>query len=358
MIELKRRTRELVKEIDGKESEVSIHSLFYTYGQFEPLRDDGQTNDLPTMVIALSSLGASGMKSRKILTNYLEAHSIKQLKDLLPENEWMEEGLIEPAINDCLGRLECYNQCVSLCRQTLKEEGKEKTLKTYLNRYQEGLYSYDFQVLIRLAYAYESRDDDELARALAFFLCAYQPLIFEEASEETNYPMEQLQQLALKPIPVVIDSKLEGFAKLTYLAEEMSYRDLFVNLEEDNRNFYSLRALVLRLCLETKQPMMANAFSAVHSLRILAPLLDELTDKLNCFYYLLQGLCWGEGAIFEPFDMEEIEIKDWGLIQQLAIQSSNPLTLRLVYSIYRESQVAPTPLYNYLAYRQIHSELG
>lgn len=328
---------------------MSYHSLFYTYQKQSPWTGEGGPNLAFSLIVAMTEMGISGRQIRSFLSKYHQTHPVP---DLVKGN--IEEGEIsKDNWKNYLGKKEAYLAFTHFYEKLVNQE--PETIKDYFADLVDGLYTNGFHSLIRLAYAFESGQKEEVVRALAFLSASYKPLHFQLPERETKVFYDQIIGLKAKKANYPLQ---EGdlYDRICQIAERENYLKDFAKLEEENLNIYTLRALAIRLCREIDNEAMKDLFCAVHAFRIIVSLLPNINLAVQQFYMVMQATYL---ALACP-DLKEAESgleKNWPFIFQLSGVSQIPAHVCFIYSCYREYQFAPSTIYPEMAYGIIHSEI-
>lgn len=325
---------------------MSYHSLFYTYKDLSPWTEAG-TNLICPLIVAMNEMGISGTQIRSLIREYEKEY----IPVRLPEPE--TPPVTKENWRSCLGKKECYQGFVDFFAALIERE--PEMIRQYFAVLADGIYSDALTGLIRLGYAFESGEQGEVARALAFLAAGYRPLSFELPPAETKLFVEQIISLqTVRP-----DYSFSGRSfdqRLSQIAADRDYLAAFARLEEENLNIYTLRAIAIRLARETGAESMKYLFCAVHAFRVIAPLFSNLPDRIQQFYLMMQAAYLAAGCPpLQP--AEESALKNWSLIFSLSAFSRSAANLFFIYSCYREDQFAPSPIYAQMAYQTIHQEM-
>lgn len=328
---------------------MSYHSLFFSYQDQSPWTENGDANLTNPLIVAMTEMGISSTKIRELLNKLAKKNPAQKL----PENESDLEIITRQNWEQHIGRKQSYSALVRFFQVLIEEE--PENIRQYFSQLADGIYTNDFYSLIRLAYALESGQKEEVARALAFLTASYQPLHFELPEQETKVFIEQIMGLAEKKGNYSIEGT-NLYDKICHISQNRAYLQDFAKLEEENLNIYTLRALAIRLGRETKEDVLKNLFCAVHAFRVISPLLPDFPAAIQQFYLVMQAAYLALGCP-EMKPAEAGTEKNWPLIFQLSGVSKNSSHIFFIYSCYREYQFAQSSIYPEMAYQLIHSEL-
>lgn len=148
---------------------MNINKLIDDYGHFGPFFGDGFTNHVPMVQYALYEMKQSEEKIIQVSDHLVEKWQ------LAPATGHVEVINME----DALGNRAAYNGYVKYFKNQLETNSIEAVVKETLSRLKEGLSSMLFHGIIRLSYAVEHGDLNEISRSLAFFACGYERIEFK-----------------------------------------------------------------------------------------------------------------------------------------------------------------------------------
>lgn len=328
---------------------MSYHSLFYTYKEQLPWTEEGSANAIFPMAVAMTEMGLSAASVRSMAKGFLSQHNVlenpknESLNDFINHNNWKEY----------LGKKEYYQAFTIFFEKAITDN--PEGIREYFAEMADGIFGYDFMVLIRLAYAFESGQKEELARALAFLAAGYQSIRFVLPEIETKVFIEHIVGLKEK----AEHYKIEGAHisdKVKFIADSNQYAADFAKLEEENLNIFTLRALAIRLVREISHPVMKQIFCAVHAFRVISPLLPDVNESIQQFYMVMQAAYLALGCP-ELQPAETGAEKSWPLIFQLTGVSKDIPSVLFIYSCFKEYQFAQSTIYPEMAYSVIHNEI-
>jgi hypothetical protein len=131
---------------------------------YAPLYGDRLANHLPMALVALDRLGAGTSTLQAFASHYAER--LVQVAD--------SRAALDP--HDYLGSAGDYPRFIRFFEERIAESGVEAVVRDWVPVLLPGLAASAFHAMIRLAYAIEAGDEDEIARALAFWASEYATL--------------------------------------------------------------------------------------------------------------------------------------------------------------------------------------
>lgn len=307
------------------------------------------SNHLSMALIALDKLGASSVQ----LKEYYETYS----SELEPEPPLSNTIIIDDSnwIN-YLGHDGYYQNYLLFFKSSLQLIGIGNTLQKYLQPLIKGISGQAFHCLIRLAYALEIQDKDEIAVSLAFFSCHY--LVLTEKRNQSpisNNPKQILNKIntsnQLSGIPISGINITEILKKVVSIP---AFDPVIDWLEIKNNMLTEIAALLINLYAATKDFIALHMVTATHAMRIITPYLKDRKEALS---YYWQSICAAYVAIGSPsvsahspiIDKFSYEKISWPLIFTKATTATDEHVIKLVYTCYQEHSIYQNPLYGYIA---------
>lgn len=297
-------TRRLIE--DGRR-----HSAFYE-------RD--LANHLPMTLAALDGLGADDAR--------IAAFAARYEKKL---------GPVPAATGETrLGRPDDYGSWVAYFDAELARDGIEKTAGHWASRLMPGAGSFAFHGLIRVAYALESGNAAELARALASWAASYAELgALPTAVASTASPLEALA--ALKADATITRRRYAGRRIADRMASAAADPETARIIARAGAvDIGSLAEALLAAYAATGDFTVLHGLTACHAFRAVRPLLDDpalgeryLWQALVCAY-----LSAGGPAAGSPLKGDET--LTWDEIRRRAADATDEHDIKLAYAAWRE----------------------
>ncbi len=326
-----------------------IVDVINKYNDRESLYGNKLTNHLNMALYALYKMGADDVRLNQFAKGYISRSKLPPL--LPPDMKISRENFSEH-----LGRDGSYSSYILYFENEFKDKNIEDVLKKYVNILLPGEAGGAFHGIIRLAYAYELNDKNELARALAYFAEAY---------KEFSLP-EELQNSMKIIDPIVAISQL---SKNSYFRNFEFRRPLIIGRMEDiyeDPQFFKIISeiaddyctseyfseLLLKLYSLTGDFTILHGFTSTHALCVLSPFINDYKSILKQHWSLLQ-LAYLSTNCTPISDYAAAEkINGWPKIFIEACKSSDVHTLKLVYSLHEQSSLSEDDL----LYRSIAQE--
>ncbi|MEI8610925.1 questin oxidase family protein [Enterovibrio sp. Hal110] len=282
------------------------------------------SNHLPMAITAMQRLGASPAQ--------LEKEYQRAADHLAPLGEAL--GVDTPA----LGEKTHNADFVEYYRSMLGKLGTEETLRRILPSLLPGISAGAFHGVIRLAYALESQDIDELSHALAYWSSGFTPL-GDLTFQQDLSPEDDLNQ-ALSVFHDHIYRKgiiIDHVEELVTLEKYQA-----IASQPDSLSLEVVARIVLTQYSASDDFTLLHGVTGFQALLSLLPFIEDQDAALHYFWQAyVAAACTAEYR--EPHSNEKLHsdvIADWSHWFEQALETENDHTIKLTYSCAR--------LYDYL----------
>jgi len=319
----------------------TLNSLLSKVARYHPHYNDRLATHLPMVLIALKRLNAAD--------STLEITFDKSIKDLNLVGSLDNVVPIED-ITDYLGDSSKYLCYLKYFITQLNSHGVENVLKKSLPILISGVAASAFHALIRLAYAMEENNENEIAIALAFWSSEFQLItISEEKSCATAE--ETLKKLA--PLgeehhfsPGIIADRIDEIGKLL--------KSNGCIIQPETISYDELRKLALRIFYNTDDFTLLHTVTACHAFSIIMPYLKDKELALRELWKAILTAYLSTGLGYKTTRSVFLEVDcDFSILINDAIKSYDSHTVKLVYSCFCEYLKYKDPMYYLVAKRAV-----
>lgn len=317
---------------------MNFKNLLDSIGNQMPTYSGGLTNHLPMTAYALHYLG---MDVKDIYDYALWYEKDKKIKSI------DEPKFIIDNLEKYLGQNKYYSELIQYFKVEINSNGVQEVVKKYIDMLFEGSSGDAFHGLIRLAYAVESDNSDEVGRALAYLSDSYMKFDIDKHQILEEEPLKTIETL----------SKSEYFKKKKFkesliigrmkeVSEDENMLGLLKKLPESYKTEDALSELTMKIYAMTEDFTMLHGFTSTHALTVLSPYILDVKKAIELHWLHLQIAylstnCKKLNKI--SFDQKNT---DWNLVFEKALKSKDEHTHKLVYSLHK----------NYLMHK--NSDLG
>ncbi len=240
--------------------------LLERFEALSPIYNEGLTNHLPMMIVALQKLGIEDDDIEFISEEYVGR---KHIPDLTDKYYVKSKDEIE------------YVTLTNLYITKINKLGKEEVVRWYLNKAKFALVSGLFHGLIRLSYALMTDSDLLVAQAMAYF-----DIIYFEC--DLNYDIKLNESKELKKLIEYRKSSITSFEK----GSTMKKLEELINHDYIRNNLFSIReneqermlTLFVNQYLKTKDFYMLHVITGFHALITLKDYFKDFEEVLDNFF--------------------------------------------------------------------------
>lgn len=233
---------------------------------------DDLANHLSMALIALAKMGASDNKLEIFFDDYVPKLDKLFVPGISKPNDFRES----------LGNSIKFHEHLAYFREEVKKDGTEKTIKDSLPHLLPGLSASAFHAMIRLAYAIQINDEDEIIYSLAFWASEYKSL--GEIGELTNNTCEDLLSDAS---PIGRGFKFaEGniIDRMVEISQQESFNK--ISIQPKKISLEEISKLAIVLYLGTMNFTMLHGVTSCHAMRLI---LEFVENKEEAIRYLWQA---------------------------------------------------------------------
>lgn len=324
-----------------------IKTLLHHYNNFEAITRLNLTNHITMGMYALYRMGGTRQHINEFAKKYIEENQLEKLSE--PTYEINSSNF-----HQFLGKHDAYSAYVRFFKSKITYKNKLHLFKIYLNKMIDGASGGAFHGIIRMAYAYELDELDEISKALAYMATCYEPLTISSRVPITNDPIKVIEKLSQNDYYKTFNfnrSLISG--RMRDIFEDEAFLKHVTLLDQRLISDEIMCEVTLELYARTKHFTMLHGFTATHALKVLSPVIENYHLVLNKHWINLQ-LAYLSTQCVELQPMPQIQnILVWKTILEKAIESSNVHTIKLIYSLYEQSKNKDDKLYRFIAQQKI-----
>lgn len=323
-----------------------IQQIIHKYNNKDSLYGNKLTNHLNMGLFALYKLGASEEQLDDFALSYIEHNHLPDLPEV-------KVVIDDSNFNEYLGQDGYYSSFIPYFDVLLEEVSIDEVVKKYINQLIDGAAGGAFHGIIRLGYAYELQDKEEVAKALAYLAEAYQSFEPNEVMQKATViePINSVLSLSTNnhfknkefTRPLIIGRMLDVY-------EDPEFECIVSRINIGHCNSVYFGELLLKLYALTGDFTMLHGFTSTHALRILSPLIDNYEQVLSRHWFHLQ-IAYLSTNCTEIKDIPFVNsLQSWQEIYKKVMKVKDVHTIKIVYSLYEQSKYAEVDsLYRTLA---------
>lgn len=308
----------------------------------------GLSNHLPMALVALARMGAPPERLR------FYARLYERRLEPAPE-----PGKVLADWPSYLGRRARYADFLATFRHAIAKQGWEPALRESLPALMPGCGAAAFHPLIRLAFALEAEEPEEMAISLAYWGARFLPL--GEAPADGIAPISAdpetlLARLREEPAfahapdeDALIDAEMKRAAAKPEFAPVIHW--LEIRPDTPRR----LAAAALRIYAATGDFTALHMVTAMQAARLVLPYCQDRASALRWIWQAQAAayLSIGRPPVPEHPPLDGGDAPDWPAILERAADAADEHVIKIVYSCWAEDQAYGDPLYRAVADAEI-----
>jgi hypothetical protein len=313
----------------------------------------GLSNHLSMALVALARMGAPDERLRHYARLY------ERRLEPAPD-----PGKVLADWQSYLGRKTRYADFLATFHDAFRQEGWEATLRRSLPALMPGCGAAAFHPLIRLGFALEAKEPEEVAIALSYWAARFLPLGATPSSPSAPVspdPEALLQRLREEPAfahqpdeDALIDAEMKraaGSAEFALVADW---------LEIGPKTPRRLAAAALRIYAATGDFTALHMVTAMQAARLALPHCEDRSAALRWIWQALAAayLSIGRPAIPERLELGTEEAAAWPDILARAREAADEHAIKIVYSCWAEDEAYGDPLYRAVADSVVRSQMS
>lgn len=314
-----------------------IKEIIGRYNDRDSLYGRKLTNHLNMGLYSLYAMGASEERLHEFAHYYIKTLAV-------PSKPEVEREITIETFHSSLGIDGLYSSFIPFFTREMEKKGKEAMLREYIPQLMKGEAGGAFHGLIRMAYAIELDDPDEMIKALSYFAEAYHSFPVNETL--LNEMKESEPLLAIKQLGSEHEKKAFEFhrpliiGRMRDVYDDERFQSILRRLPETYLNNGSFSDLVLQLYLLTGDFTILHGFTSTHALRILEPWIEDYQSALLHHWFLLELAYLSTACAPVKALTEEKTEATWPEIHEQACLSNDVHTQKLVYSLWQQSLIS------------------
>ena len=299
-------------------------------------------NHHPMAVVALDAMGAQAADLERF-----EARYVSQLEPVPAPVVVIQPG--DEAAH--LGSPRAYPEWAEYFSAAIARDGAVAVLERWIDRLLPALAAGAFHGAIRTGFALESGADGEMARALAYWAAAYEPLPAAPPLQGVHSPFEVLGALARDPDLGGRRPPGRNIIERTVAATRLpAYADAVASVDPRQLDLDSIARALLRAYTASGDFTLLHCVTGTHAFRLLAPNSGDPDAALADLWAAVIAAYIGAGAPpVEGWGLEGSDDLDWPAIHARAVLREDEHDIKLAYSCWREWQHRGDDLYRRVA---------
>jgi len=314
---------------------------------YSPVFGKGFANHVSMGLAALDRLGADDER--------LGEFTVKSSAILEPVAEPLFE-ITRADFERQMGNISAFASYLKFFKNLQKQSGLincYEIIREYLPILIPGLAGGAFHPFIRLAYAVEQKNSDDIIFSLAYFAASNGRLgSFPQGGDMEFDPHAVLKTVRADPGMRLTEKSGLIFDHLKNSAAIPGFDSHVTGLRLDESHLPVLASLVLEIYLSRENIAALHGVTGTHAFRILLPYMTDVKTALISLWQAVVALYVANNAP-ELHVPQADTIKSWGEIANEAIRSPDVHTIKLIYSSIEEDRLYNNRCYKVAALRRL-----
>lgn len=287
---------------------------------YAPSYGPGFTNHLPMYEAAMRSIGVSEAVIHDRRRQYIDELGLKDLETAKELTEFEAKYLY--LYDDFLKKI--------------GDQGSEKVLKEFLGDKKWTMASGLFHGMIRLSYAMKHGDDEELARALAYYAMIAKEWVLSGKLISDEDMREAWDDLMDRRLNVELPQDRGG--AIETLLTRTPTKEAITEITVSDKSARRMVIVFANWYLKTRDFFVLHIMTGFEALMSLEPWIDDFDEWLGAY--------WLQAQVYAMLTKERlpvipVEIKPWEASMEEALAITDPHDVKLYYSLYQLYQQFP-----------------
>lgn len=344
----------IITNTTEREIDMSIGEVINGYGEKHSPYMGGFINHLPMGQLAVYKMTGDLKKVKDYSEKFISQYRIDSIKTNYSKAVSLE---------DCLGNRELYEACLDLLKGRVGEKEKDEFIRATLNRYELGMSSGLFHVLIRVAYSVEGYQLDrelisEVRRALAYYITAYKKAdVFTRKIKGEDILAEMEKLCKDSNVRNAVIGKMGLGSKMKALYEDRYYLDSgFVVEGSPEEKMKSVLKLAIVAYRSTGSIVALHCITGLHALSVLKNYYGDFSKAVDILTTCIVTHLIADDILEYSYNHEEEVSNTWSELLSKGSESSDVHAVKLSYSAHELYKQYGIEQLKYAAMKRIKSE--
>lgn len=311
--------------------------------KFSPIYRQNLANHLPMALFALEKMGADERRLQEYFDFYVPNKGLQvfdaQIKEAITIHNWRLFLGLEAALPAFL----------EFFRSEYEQLGREECLKTYLADLMPGVGVHAFHAVIRLGYALEADNDDEIIFSLAYWAIVFWEIKADQDFEESVEPAVYLKAVSKVFENHKFDWKGNIENRMQLVVEQTGFQSIVDRYVLKLGSFDQIRSVLIQLYSQTQDFTILHGVTSAYAMRFLMPYLEDEAAAVQDFWQAILAAYVTVGMPALKSSRIAHPEMSWSEIFEEAIQSNDEHVIKMVYVCYQEFEFHGEPAYQLAA---------
>ncbi len=307
---------------------------------------NGLSNHLPMALFSLEQIGASEEQ-----INYFHNFYVKKLEPIQATDENISD------LSVCFGKPEYFHSMTKYFQNQTQKNDLFSILNKYIPKLAKGVSGAAFHPLIRLAFAIEMNNRNEISHSLASWVISYQELEGDALSNSSLTLGESLK--SLQSSFRGSHHNIEGygvFRRMLSISQKKEFASFLNSFDINDLKLDKMANILIKMYLASKDNFTAlHTVTSCHALRTISGYLNtENKNVLFKYYWQAIGAAYIDSGLNDINDITEFDVlPNWSDIKDIACSSKNNHVIKFVYTCKEEFKNYSDNLYQLAAAKKV-----
>jgi len=308
-----------------------INEIVNKYKNLSCYHGNYLANHLPMVLYSLKYLGIEDEKLDFFANNYIEKTKIVEIKE-------SKVLILEENFHKYLGKRLYYCEYIDFFEKEIERLGIEKVVEKYLEQLAYGISCEAFHPLIRLSFALEYKNSEEVIRSLAYLANSYYSFKVEKLRE--NFNIDEIAK-SLENSKFFKELNHQGNIqdKMIRVKNQSELKDVIYRLPKNieiEKALELISAMTIELYLKTENFTLLHGVTSCQALKVVLPYIKDKFSLLNSYFIGVQIAYLSTNCVEVSNYQNDIDNLTWEEIKEKVIKEDDSHTIKLVYSSLKE----------------------
>jgi len=295
-------------------------------------------NHLPMALVALEKMGASSSRLCDFRDNYV--------KRLEPRSTVFESEITKQNWKQFLGQNKYHLEYLNYFKQSLERTDLKQVLSDHLPTLFQGVAGGAFHGLIRLGYALETQNVEEIYQSLGYWAISFLDLGIRNQEAITN-------EKSPSEIFLALSDEFSGFRpdapniarRMELIGQLESFQSICRQIKVADVNYQTIAPLVLTLFAQTQDFTALHAVTSTHAYRIVSRYFGDTGTSAHClFIALAAAYVTIRAPAIRKLSLIHHSVS-WQGLMDTAVNSNDDHIPKIVFTCFEEFKEHNDPLY-------------
>lgn len=287
------------------------------------------SNHVPMALIALAKLGATDQRLKEYYDKGIEPLVEVSKNELVINKENFSKHLGDQAAYDAYYRF---------LYQEYDQQGRKSFLNKYLDFFADGVFTHLFHPLIRISYALEVDDVEEIIAGFAYFSAHYQKSLVNDLSKESEKDVLTLAKQLSKAFAGDATPLSEVLSKLEVIESSKEFHEIVSKMKFNEMSLAAIVDFNRRIYTSKPNIFSLHMVTSAYAIRTVMPYIKNKNRLLRYYWYAI-------AVIYTVLDCVDVSLSKSierqltiDEIKRKAMASNNEHVIKLAHACLQEAE--------------------